>query len=158
MACRGMCKPCSIPAANTGTGLGSSEKTQRFSMPGPGLPQKHRFWKPMIATHAHPGKRNLPPKICSDGRIIGSPCVYVELFYFQSPLFKSRLRSLSNCIVSYIVFSKLLSLVLNTVFYLEIVGEMTTFQCPHLEKMSQVHAKETVTRLNRFLLQACLSF
>lgn len=43
-------------------------------------------------------------------------------------------------IVSHTVFSKLLSLVLNIVFYLEILGEMTIFQFPHLEKVSQVHA------------------
>lgn len=39
--------------------------------------------------------------------------------------------------VSYTVSPKLLSLVSNIVFYLEVLGEMTKFQFPHLEKMSK---------------------
>lgn len=42
---------------------------------------------------------------------------------------------LSNFIVSYTVFSKLVSLVLKTVFYFEILGNTPAFQFPHLESM-----------------------
>lgn len=44
---------------------------------------------------------------------------------------------LSNFIVSYTVFSKLVSLVLKTVFYFEILGNTLAFQFPHFESMSE---------------------